>query len=155
MTLHVPYFPRLLQNSVWHPVITQVLGFLKSVLKRLVPLELWGSKYNRRVFYRHLRKFLQLRRRETLSVKQMCEGVKVINTATTPPPANLVVSFTVVGCWPVPCPITMLPNRLFFNAHVSYHDSHAPLFFTSLLSNNHQRIIATLSCMRPLFEAII
>ncbi|XP_064401620.1 telomerase reverse transcriptase-like isoform X2 [Halichondria panicea] len=54
----------------------QVLGFLKSVLKRLVPLELWGSKYNRRMFYYHLRKFLQLRRRETLSVKQMCEGVK-------------------------------------------------------------------------------
>ncbi|XP_064402390.1 telomerase reverse transcriptase-like [Halichondria panicea] len=54
----------------------QVLGFLKAVLKRLVPLKLWGSKYNRKVFYRHLRKFLQLRRRETVSVKQMCEGVK-------------------------------------------------------------------------------
>ena len=69
--------------------LSQVLGFLKGVLKRyLVPLELWGSKYNRKVFYRHLRKFLQLRRRETVSVKQMCEGVKVINTSTPPPPTN-------------------------------------------------------------------
>ncbi len=75
-----------------------MLGFLKSVLKRLVPMELWGSKYNRRVFYHHLRKFLQLRRRETLSVKQMCDGVKVINTSTPPslPPAILLFFFHII-----------------------------------------------------------
>ncbi len=59
-----------------YALCVQVIGFLKAVIKRLVPLELWGSEYNRRLFYGHLKTFVQLRRRETVSVKQLCAGMK-------------------------------------------------------------------------------
>ena len=51
--------------------------FLRSVLTHLVPLEIWGSRDNQQTFFRHLEKFVDLRRWETVSVEMLAQGMKV------------------------------------------------------------------------------
>ena len=59
------------------PLYNQVFKFIRSVLGHLVPPELWGSLHNKLVFYDHLKRFIDLRRWETMNVQQMSEGFKV------------------------------------------------------------------------------
>jgi len=55
----------------------QVHKFLASILSHVVPAEMWGSAENRDTFFTHLRKFVGLRRWESMSLRQMDQGIKL------------------------------------------------------------------------------
>ena len=51
--------------------------FLKAVIKHLVPMAMWGSAHNRRLFFKHMKAFVRLRRFEFFDVQALLEGYKV------------------------------------------------------------------------------
>lgn len=58
-----------------------VSAFCRSVLEKLVPHEFWGvgdaQSHNRRLFMRNVDRFIRLRRFESLSLHDTCQGMKV------------------------------------------------------------------------------
>ena len=65
------------QTLQYYYFFLQVYMFLKAVLKYLVPMALWGSAQNRQLFFKYVKKFVSLRRFETLSVQELMQGYKV------------------------------------------------------------------------------
>ena len=60
------------------PVSTRCVGnFVKAVVTRIVPFELWGSRTNLRAFVRSLRHFLGLRKYERFLIRHAMHGFKV------------------------------------------------------------------------------
>nr|ABU88719.1 telomerase reverse transcriptase [Strongylocentrotus purpuratus] len=53
----------------------QVCLFLRQVLLKVVPDELWGSVHNRNVFLKGVKKFVQLGRFERLSLRELTEEI--------------------------------------------------------------------------------
>ena len=58
-----------------------VSAFCRAVLSRLLPSEFWGmgdtKAENEKVFQRNVDRFIQLRRFESLSLHEVCQGLKV------------------------------------------------------------------------------
>nr|ACL80762.1 telomerase reverse transcriptase [Strongylocentrotus purpuratus]ACL80763.1 telomerase reverse transcriptase [Strongylocentrotus purpuratus] len=54
----------------------QVCLFLRQVLLKVVPDELWGSVHNRNVFLKGVKKFVQLGRFERLSLRELTEEIR-------------------------------------------------------------------------------
>lgn len=66
-----------------------VSAFCRSVLEKLVPHEFWGvgdaQSHNRRLFMRAVDRFIRLRRFESLTLHDTCQGMKVGCTARLAP----------------------------------------------------------------------
>lgn len=58
-----------------------VSAFCCATLSNLVPRKFWGigeqQKHNEHVFYRNVDRFVRLRRFESLSLHEVCQGMKV------------------------------------------------------------------------------
>nr|NP_001165522.1 telomerase reverse transcriptase-long isoform 1 [Strongylocentrotus purpuratus]ACL80758.1 telomerase reverse transcriptase [Strongylocentrotus purpuratus] len=54
----------------------QVCLFLRQVLLKVIPDELWGSVHNRNVFLKGVKKFVQLGRFERLSLRELTEEIR-------------------------------------------------------------------------------
>ncbi|XP_072033355.1 telomerase reverse transcriptase-like [Amphiura filiformis] len=55
----------------------QIYLFIRSVLVRVVPPELWGSLYNRAVFFKFVKQYLYLGRFEKLSLQQLFNDMQL------------------------------------------------------------------------------
>ena len=55
----------------------QVYRFLKAVVKHLVPMAMWGSTHNRELFFKHMKRFVTLRRFEFFGIQDLMQGYKV------------------------------------------------------------------------------
>ncbi|XP_063967611.1 telomerase reverse transcriptase-like isoform X2 [Lytechinus pictus] len=60
-----------MQSDPW-----QVCLFLRQVLLKAVPDELWGSVHNRNVFFKGVKKFVELGRFERLSLRELTEQMR-------------------------------------------------------------------------------
>nr|KAJ3421596.1 hypothetical protein HK105_002996 [Polyrhizophydium stewartii] len=54
----------------------KVAGFVKAVVRRIIPHELWGSDENRDAVFSKIVQAVLLRRRETLSLQNIIDGIK-------------------------------------------------------------------------------
>lgn len=55
----------------------EVVSFLKSVLKQIFPVALWGSSLNTDHFMEHVETFVKLRRQEKMSNRMLTDGIRV------------------------------------------------------------------------------
>jgi len=57
-----------------------VSAFCRAVLLRLIPSDFWGAgdtkAHNEKIFLRNVDRFIKLRRFETLSLHDVCQGLK-------------------------------------------------------------------------------
>ena len=51
-------------------------SFCRALCKRAIPLKLWGSRENRTAFLSNLHKYISLRRKENMNVKNVMDGIK-------------------------------------------------------------------------------
>jgi hypothetical protein len=56
-----------------------VAGFVKTSLRFLIPVELWGGEENMRCCFKHIDRFVRLRRFENFSLKEATHGLKSRN----------------------------------------------------------------------------
>ncbi|UZJ56496.1 hypothetical protein CBS101457_005816 [Exobasidium rhododendri] len=59
--------------------IGSVSRFAQAVLRLVLPIELMGSHHNLRILLKNVDKFVRLRRYETLSLHQLCQGFRVLD----------------------------------------------------------------------------
>ncbi|XP_077166666.1 telomerase reverse transcriptase isoform X2 [Paroedura picta] len=59
----------------------QVYGFLRACLERVVPAALWGSRHNKRRFYKNVRKLLALRKADALPARELLRKMRVKDCA--------------------------------------------------------------------------
>ena len=55
----------------------QVKAFCRVVLKRCVPMKLWGSRKNVTAFLSNLERYLSLRKKEGMSIKNVMQGIRI------------------------------------------------------------------------------
>ena len=64
-----------------------VSAFCRATLANLIPHEFWGNgehqAHNQHVFYRNVDRFIRLRRFESLSLHEVCQGMKVDDIPAT------------------------------------------------------------------------
>ncbi|KAH3744262.1 Telomerase reverse transcriptase [Pelomyxa schiedti] len=54
-----------------------VFRFIKAVLDHVIPLPLWGSVNNKKMFLKHLKKFISLRIKEQMCLSHIMQGIKL------------------------------------------------------------------------------
>lgn len=67
-----------------HSAHYAVAGFVKTTLRFLIPVELWGGEENMRCCFKHVDRFVRLRRFENFSLKEATHRLK---SRDFPPPA--------------------------------------------------------------------
>lgn len=75
------------------------MGFIRSVCNKVIPLEFWGNKTNRKIFFKNFGRFVRLNKGEKFQMAQMMNGLKVsqcswlkldsANNKSTPPSESL------------------------------------------------------------------
>lgn len=66
---------KLIESHVAHQ---HVAAFLRQILMRVFPRQIWGSKHNWQVVCAHVHKFVRLRRHETISVHHLLQGCSAL-----------------------------------------------------------------------------
>jgi telomerase reverse transcriptase len=74
--------PARKQSMLDHSTPTEMVSaFCRAVLLRLVPSEFWGAgntkAHNEKVFFQNVDQFIGLRKFESLSLHEVCQGLKV------------------------------------------------------------------------------
>ncbi|KAJ3289397.1 hypothetical protein HK104_007493 [Borealophlyctis nickersoniae] len=69
-----------------HSNFHQVSGFVRAVVRRVIPHDIWGDSKNEDAALKALDKFIRLRRYETLSLQNVSHGLKVSKMAWLEPP---------------------------------------------------------------------
>ena len=64
-----------------------VAGFVKTSLRFLIPVEFWGGEENMRTCFKHIDRFVRLRRFENFSLKEATHGLKSRNFPPSPTPS--------------------------------------------------------------------
>jgi len=60
-----------------HTPVEKVIGFMRAILKRIIPKKLFGSDLNFRLFLKNVSTFLRLRQYEGLSIGQIARAQKL------------------------------------------------------------------------------
>ncbi|XP_013380608.1 telomerase reverse transcriptase [Lingula anatina] len=108
--------PTVAQLLETHSRHRQVYLFLRSLLKRIVPLQLFGSPYNRRVFLKNVRKFVGLGRYETLQLGEIMRKMKVSHCKWLKSVKNPVVRENLVAMvlWWIMTRVVMVTLKSYF-----------------------------------------
>ncbi|KAJ3121615.1 hypothetical protein HK098_003507 [Nowakowskiella sp. JEL0407] len=66
----------------------QILSFLKSIIKQLIPFEFFGSENNQSIIMDKVKDYLNLTRYETISLDFLMRGVKISECSWVAPPKS-------------------------------------------------------------------
>ena len=63
---------------------SQVSAFCRAVMKNVVPNQFWGDgdvqEHNKRIFLKHVDRFVSIRRNESLTLHEVVQDMKVCST---------------------------------------------------------------------------
>ena len=62
-----------------HGLIVQVTQFIVEVIRAVVPFELWGSRHNQHLIFKHVGTFVRMTRYERMSVNLVVHGLRCMH----------------------------------------------------------------------------
>ncbi|KAN0060374.1 hypothetical protein ACQY0O_007703 [Thecaphora frezii] len=78
--------PRFVTYAV--PSTGQVVHFVTTVVRRLIPRDLFGSQHNQKLIMKGISRFVRARRFETLTLHQTMQGLRMTDVDWTLPPGR-------------------------------------------------------------------